>query len=886
MDDKIKLGISADASKADAEINKLNRTQKVFTESTQRANDAMKLHHRQVGDVRAYERYKAALNQTRGEIEHTRKELDSLANKQRQKVTLTQAETLALETNSNTVSRLNEKREKGIKLSLSEENQLIRATATVNKLTQKKEQHYQLTAKEQAAVNKLTSRLSSLESKERAQARTLDSVNDRLKVAGINTENLSIARSVANRRAEKAALLLERENRLLSRSNDLQARKKAVLDSMPDARLVGAGILATGALAGRVAMNNQAEFIDVAKNIDFSGGLGGEEAKQFRRELNRIASEMAGVSPDDVMRIAAGGANGGIAKNDLAAYTRDTIMSSTAWDMSAEDAAVKGMALRNSMNYGAGEDGRAQYLRMANMINDVANKNGGVYARDLLGVMSRTGALMVNSGFSEDQALALSGALLSKGASEEQAATATKNISSRLTAGFAATTAQQNIYSMIGTDAETVAAGMQSDAMGTLLDVLDGIKDLNKEDQSAAISQLFGEEANAHVQKLLKDTQSLRKIQIEAAHASNQSVENEYKGIASGYKSGYEETRDEINRLGVAFGDRLLPVIEPVRRGFTAIVSGMADFAEENETTTTTLIGVAGAVASVYAAKKVLDGFRFARTIAGIVKESAALRKQASATDKAARSADNLTRSMNRFSRSAGHNGRGGGGFGGASGGRRGRHFGKAGLFAAGLGLLGFAAPSFAGDSAAAIGAAGDVSEGLGMAKAAKASRFLRPLSMVLDGVNIVGSLMDGDLRGATETGGGLVGGLGGAAGGAALGTMILPGIGTAIGAGLGGLLGDEVVTRLVSAVFDWFSKDELPDKTEEIKLAQEKTAAAKMAGNLAFSPVIRVEGVSDPEKAAALTMEQMQTLFAEFLRERGLDSEMMYQDLNHSLMG
>lgn len=887
MEDKIKVGITADASQATAEVLKLNKTQQALTASTQAANEAMKASRQQAGDVNAYERLNTAIAQTRGEVDHTRKSLEALSAKQKETTRLTDAETLSLQTNRNSLQHLNEKKAQGIKLSLQEENRLIRAQAAVSKLTEKQNSHYQLTKREQAEVKKLTARLTQLESKESQQVKTLGNLNDRLSTAGLNTNNLSTARAVANRRAEKAAQLLERENRLMARSNELQARKKAALESLPDARVAGAGVAAGAALAGRASARNETAFVDVAKTLYDNDEIKGEEAQTLRKSLNRLAQDMSGAGDVDVMRIAAGGANGGVAKEDLLAYTRDTLMTKAAWDMQADEAAEKSMALRNSMNYSAGEEGQTQFMNMANMINDVANKNGGVKAKDLLGVMSRTGALMVNSGFTEAQALALSGSLLSKGASEEEAATASKNITGALTAGFAATTSQKEILSMLGMDAQSTAESMQTDAMGTLMDVLIGIQGLEASDQSAAIKTLFGDEANAHVQKLLKDTAALRKMQSEAANASSDSVRKEYEAVSATSTANYEQTADAFNRLGVAVGDRLLPMLEPVRAGITAATSGLADFVENNEGVSQGMIGLVGAMGAFVAARKVIAGFKFARNLAGIARESAALRQQSNATVNAARSADRLTRAMNTFSRSADSQSRrrGSARSGRDAPSRRRR---RGGFLAAGVGLAAgtFSLPSFAGEAADMVGAASDATEGLNIAKAAKAAAVLRPLAIGLDAVNMAGALASGDTRQAAETGGGLAGGLGGAAAGAAIGTMILPGIGTAIGAGIGGLVGDEVGTALVSSIYDWFADENaVPDKTEDVKKAQEKMAAAKMAAPVTFAPQLTVEGTSDPEKTAEITLEKMQTLFAEFLRERGMDADDLTQNLNHSLV-
>lgn len=892
MRKNINLGITADNTKAISAIDAVVNAQSKLEQNTKAMSAELKRAKQGISDVRALDSLKTSLGFTQGELDKTKKAISALQEKQRQHIRLTEAETVSLQQSAVTLSRLNEKKQQGITLSEAEEKRLIRAQSNYDKLNAKQNSHYQLTKKEQDELTKLSGKMSTLENKHRAQTRSLGNLSDNLKRAGFNTKELSIAQEVANRRAEKAAQLLERENRLMARSNALQARKKEALASLPSGRVVGAGIAAGSLLAGRQAVNNEANFVDVAKTLDFAGGNRGQEAEAMRNQLNRLAVEMAGVNEADVMRIAAGGATGGIAKEDLLAYTKDTIMTATAWDMDAESAAENGMALRNSLGYKSGEEGRQQFLAMSNMINDVANKNGGVKARDLLGVMSRTGALMTNSGFSEQGALGLSGALLSKGASEEQAATATKNIASRLTAGFSATDAQQQIYGMIGTDAQSVAEGMQADAMGTLLEVLDGINSLDATDQAAAIKELFGDEAAAHVQKLIKDTTKLKKIQADAQKASMSSVEDEYNGIAATRKAGFEQAGQAFNHLGIAIGDKLLPAIDPL---LTVVADGAmaaAEFVNQGGIAVDILLGLGAAAVAGVAAYKAYQGFKLVRNLAGIAKESIALSNASKATDRHAKALERQAKASDRAARATSRGGVSGDSLRGGGGSRRRRRRGRAGLIAGTLGLGAglFSSSAFASGganfAADTVGAVGDIADGLPLAKAAKMAKFVRPLALGIDAVSLGSSLLNGDTKGAVETGGGMLGGIGGAALGATLGTFILPGIGTAIGGALGGLAGDSGGEWLASKVMDWFSSDELPDKSKEIQTAQLKTAQAKQLPALTFSPQIQISDVSDPKQAASMAMEQMQDLFSQFLKENGLDAGELTQDLNHSFMG
>ncbi len=933
MDKKIQLGITTDATQAVAGIEKVEKAQLGLINATEKAQTELRAAKKTAGDVRQYETLTKSLKVTQEQTFHNAAALASLSAKQQQHVKLTDAETVSLKTNENTVASLNAKKNEGINLTTAEQNKLIRSQSIIDKLTKKKSEHYKLTKKERTELERLTKSVSNLNAKEKNQTRQLGALNDKLKATGISTKDLSKAKDIANRRAEKSAQLLERENRLLARSNELQHRKKEALASMPSANTAAVGIAATGLLAGRESMHNEASFVDVAKTLDFGDeGYRGEDAQKLRRELNNLAVEMAGVNDTDVMKIAAGGANGGISKGDLAAYTRDTIMTATAWDMGADDAAQKGMALRNSLGYAQGEQGQAQFMHMANMINDVANQNGGVSGNDLLSVMSRTGALMTNSGFTEAQALGLSGSLLSKGASAEEAATASKNISSALTAGFAATGSQKEIFGMLGTDAESVALGMQDDAMGTLLDVLEGIKELNKEDQSAAIKSLFGDEANPHIQKLLKDTERLTKIQNEAANASNASVKNEYTDIASTNLSGAERAMDAFGNLATVVGDKLWPAFNAILNPIVDLTIATTDWVAEAGIAADVVLGLGAAVVAGAAAYKVYQGVKFASNLASIAKETLALKSKQSATDKATTAANRHAAAMERQARATrsarvGESGNTLRTRGEArtrrtpSRRRRGRKRGLVGLgmdlfsgatdfvssraprgmslsgrakgnmLKTGAGLLagGAALPAFAADglnqAAQITGTVGDTLEGLHIDKFAKVAGFLRPLTMGLDAVSVATNLAKGDNAAAAESGGGLLGGLGGAAAGAAIGTAILPGIGTAIGAGIGGMMGDAAGESIASTLFGWFTKEDLPNKSEEIRTAQIKKAEQAQKPNITFAPVVQVTGAQAAEETAALTMQTVQQALAQFARQHGLDSENLTQDFEHSLV-
>lgn len=420
-------------------------------------------------------------------------------------------------------------------------------------------------------------------------------------------------------------------------------------------------------------------------------------------------------------------------------------------------------------------------------------------------------------------------------------------------------------------DAGTVAESMQGNAMGTLTDVLDGIKDLDIEDQAAAISQLFGEEAAPHVQKLIKDTKTLQKIKEDALNADSQSVKKEYDEIAATNAAKYERTSNALSNFAVVMGDRLLPILDPLREGFTEGVIAATEFLSANEGVGTAIAAGAMLAVTAVGAYKAYQAVKFAKGLAGIAKETFALKKAQSATDKHTAALERNARASSKAASSANEQGgsrrrsrsrsrtrtprtrmgkrnrlgnllSGGlemltGGFDSAPdrAPRRTSRRRKGGLLALGAGLLagGASMPSFAGgmDGAAdAAGAATDVAEALPFAKAAKAARVFRPVAMAIDGVSAVSSLAKGDYRAASETGGGFLGGMGGAALGGMIGSFVLPGIGTAIGAALGGLAGDMAGGEVGGGLFDWMTspEDKPAQQAAETSLADKQQSPSQ----------------------------------------------------------
>ncbi|CAK1693541.1 Tail tape measure protein [Vibrio crassostreae] len=658
------------------------------------------------------------------------------------------------------------------------------------------------------AAGKRVTQLTDSQNKQRDKLRGLGAA---LKESGINTGRMSDEQRKLEAQAEKATAAIAKQNRHLKEMKSIQSR----IDTR-DAKLSEIGgqatslAMAAAPIAATVwsAVKNESSFSDVKKVVDMTP----EEADAMRNWSLRTSTETPMSANDINAMLAAGGQSGIKDKAELKQFVLDSAQMGVAFDMEAgqagETLAVFKAALGLDQNGAMGLAGLANHL----------SNNSNAKANDIAGVMARQGASAKMAGFSANEAAALSASMLSAGMGEERSATALKNISGRLTLGGAATKAQQTALSTVGFDSVELATSMQNDASGTLLLVLEAIRDAPLEEQSALITQIFGEEAKGAVASLAGNTDLFRKTLKLAKQGQDvhiQSLQGEYEARINTSENGISQFINKVNRLSVIVGTALLPalnwVLEPLGDG----INLLGDFAEANQGVTAAVgIGVAGLLAFKGA---MLAGKAASLIFGNTLDKGRLFRKGLNReTQQSGRAAAFATKQLSRLNRAmmsmgSGRGGRGSGGGLGASGRRSksrvpprklrsrnplARAYNMAStMMTANRGAL----PLSLGGGALAmmpsvamaqdgIALAGDVAQGAGKAGLGK---LLRPLDMAISAGNIATAVTEGDTKTALAEGGGLLGSIGGASLGATIGTMVFPGVGTVIGGLAGSLLGD-----------------------------------------------------------------------------------------------
>ncbi|EKO3524467.1 phage tail tape measure protein [Vibrio fluvialis] len=772
--------------------------------------------------------------------------------------------------------------------------QLQKARLRLDSLNTEMHQSKVRTSDLNTAYKKASQRVTDLSDKQTKQRDKLRSLASELKESGVNTRRLSDEQKRLEKQSEKATAAIAKQNARMKEMQTIQSR----IDSR-NAKLSEIGSQATSlAIASApmvasvwTAVKNESSFADVKKVVDMSP----EEAAQLREwSLKTQASKAGGgLNANDINAMLAAGGQSGISDlNELKRFVLDSAEMGVAFDMEAGAAGETLATFKAAL--GLDHEGAVGLAGLANYLSN----NSNAKAKDIAGVMARQGASAQLAGFSTNDAAALSAAMLAAGMGEERSATALKNISGRLTLGGAATGAQKAALGSIGFDVESLASDMQHNASGTFLEVLEAIKQAPLEEQSALITQIFGEESKGAVASLTKNTQLLQKtlkLASEDQAVHSKSLKDEFDSRVSTTENGLQLFMNKLNRLSVIVGNALLPALNWVLEPLGNLVSGIADFAEVNQGVTAAVgVGIAGFIAlkgAMLASKaaslifgNALDKGKLFRT--GLNRE----------TNESGRAAQFATKQFSRLNDTLWNSGRGGSGRGGRSGGNRSTpsrsprtrsrnplaraysfassaftHNRGALPLALGGGALAMSPAMAMAQDALDLG--GDLAEGIGKGGL---NKFIRPLSMAISGVNIAQALSDGDTKGAITEGGGLLGGMGGASLGAMLGTAVLPGIGTVIGGLAGSLLGD-----LGGEMFGGWLGDKLtnpPDKLmassevkEKIEEREKKESIARSLPPIQISTPIYPSAGMDEKQLAQLVNQEVTLAFERAFGMSGL---------------
>lgn len=346
------------------------------------------------------------------------------------------------------------------------------------------------------------------------------------------------------------------------------------------------GAFAAPFIAGvNEAIKFESAMADVKKVVNFDTP---EQFKQMSEDVLNL-SEALPMSAEGIAKIVAAGGQASIPRAELQAFAQDAVKMGIAFDQTADQSGEMMAKWRTSFKLT-----QPEVVALADKINYLSN-TGPASAQQISDIVTRIGPLGEIAGLASGQIAAMGATLAGVGVPSEVAATGMKNFMLALTKGSSATKSQMQSFKALRIDTNKLAEGMQKDAQGTMLDVLDRISKVDKTKQAGLLTQLFGTESVGAIAPMLTNLDLLKR------NFRNAGDEAQYTGsMQAEYTSRSKTTANAIqlltNRLtsaGITVGNIFLPPLNEAIATIGPMISMVGELAGANPWLVKGLLGAA-----------------------------------------------------------------------------------------------------------------------------------------------------------------------------------------------------------------------------------------------------------------------------------------------------
>lgn len=454
---------------------------------------------------------------------------------------------------------------------------------------------------------------------------------------GISVEN-------AGRSQERLAQRIQRTQAALSRQQRLQANQ-AKRGELQGQVLGTIGAAMTVAAPVKLAIDYESTFADLKKVANFTSA---EQEKQVQQDIF-AAAQRTGISANGMTAIAASAAESGVANDDqgnldpakLKQFLNDAAEMAVAYNISAEEAGERLAIFQSRMGLST-----EQTKAMGDAMNYLASKTNATAAKTSQ-VVSRIGAVGVTAGLSAKSIVGLAGAFVSTSESPEVAGTAMKSFLLAMAQGEAMSKTQRDAFAKIGIrNVKALAEGMKKggpEAENTIMTVFEAMRKLPEAEQAGIAKDIFGLESFASIAPLVNDPAKLAKaFALANSQEAVGSQLREFKTRSETTAGALDRLKVSTGVLGITVGSVLLPPLATASNTAVSVVKPVTALADRFPLVTKVVMLTAialvalkvGALAGMYAATMLSDGWTIARGILTFFRPSIMLTNAALARQK------------------------------------------------------------------------------------------------------------------------------------------------------------------------------------------------------------------------------------------------------------
>lgn len=370
----------------------------------------------------------------------------------------------------------------------------------------------------------------------------------------------------------------------------------------------------------KAAASFETAMLGVAKQVKGARDEGGNLTAVYfdmAKQIQMMGREIP-IATNEIAEMVAAGARMGVAREQLLKFTETSAMMASAFELPSGELAEQMGKIAGL--YKIPIPAISELGDTINWLDDNAIAKGG----DIIEFLTRVGGVAGAVKISGQQVAALGSTLLTLGERTDTASTAANAMIQKFAAADKGTAKFQAAIAELGLSTAKIQKSMQMDATGTILEVLDKLSTMPKDQQLGIMVDLMGLEHSDTIVKLANNTAEFRKqLEMAASAEAKGSMSREFQSQRKTTNAQLQIMKNNVTELGVSFGTLLLPGVNAVFSALAKITQPMAEFARKNPVLTKTIVGVAVGFAGLkiallalrYAGTFVIGGFLAMRKV-------------------------------------------------------------------------------------------------------------------------------------------------------------------------------------------------------------------------------------------------------------------------------
>ena len=356
------------------------------------------------------------------------------------------------------------------------------------------------------------------------------------------------------------------------------SKAQAISDTGDQFSKKGSEQLRRGAATGAALAVPIKFYMDVEESQADLRKILGKEAEKYYDDLAEL-SKNGPLSQIEINEIAGSLAQSGIAGEDIVAYSDMAGKMKVAFDISTDEAGTFLAKTKEQLNLS--KDELFSYMDTLNMLSN----NYSVTAAQLADVSARTGGFAKSINLSKESNMAFATSLISANVSAEQTSTVLGKLYSELSQG-ANTKNKADALKYLGFDPKTINKEMAENAEGTILKVLEKIKNSNVADKSALISDIFGSDKSVinGLSVLSENLDGVKEKLDKAKQAvsENERVNGEYEDRINTLTNQLKIFRNNAFNALADIGKSIAPELKETLNTLKEFAGKVANFIKEN----------------------------------------------------------------------------------------------------------------------------------------------------------------------------------------------------------------------------------------------------------------------------------------------------------------